>query len=494
MKRIMALTITTCIAFSNTIVTYGEITSNVSGWAEPSMRIAYNRNIIKEEAFGKATSYITRAEFSEILVALYCDVMKEDVVIDEDNPFTDITDIVLLQAVKLGFIEGISETEFKPNEYLTREEMTMYLVNLLEKFTIDLSKYAVDNPFPDVRELEKSVISDIDKLYGAKVISGFSDGNFYPARNVTTEEAVMACINTLWCFETTRNHQIIEAESSETSQFNVNEVFTLEQFRSLTIAEKNVYLGQTKEEILEVFGTPQRIDTTVYILDRYVYHDNYENYFFVTFVDNCVAEIFTTSNNFTYLDFKGENKRNNLLKYFNGTGDENHQIISDNSKAELYISYNDDVCGMLLQDEVFITGKYSELSTTLKEQSAVEPGFIDLIQSIRNEADVEILKEDRVLRNISLAHAIEMSRTDTVSSKSVDGRTAFDRMNSLGINFKIATEIVDIEYGDYIGIYKDIISSPANYSSVVNSKFEFLGVGLVQKNNYLYITLDMYGI
>lgn len=491
MKKMMAISLATCLAFSATFNSYAEIISNVSSWAEPSMKIAYNRNFIEDEAFEKSLNHITREEFCGILVNLYEDVMNEKIIITEENVFTDTNNEHILAAVQVGLMVGVSGTEFAPNDLLTREQLAVYLVNVLEVLNVDLTPYAEDSPFPDISNLPMSTIDDINKLYGVKVLSGNADGTFSPERKVTVEEAVMSSINTLWCYETTRNHQILNYVSIEDAKVDIEQVFTDEQLKMLVIDEKEVYIGQTTEEIIEVFGNPKRIDSTVYNLDRYIYHDNYNNYFFVTFVDGCVGEIFVPTDDFKYLDFDGEINRNNLLKYFNTNNDKDNLIISDDTKATIYIDYNGNSTGILLQDEEFITGKHSTITLSLTELSVIEPSILDILHVKRVEAGVPILEEDKKLKSVATAHASEMWWTEKAVYVGVDGKNPFQRIADAGIEYTMATELVDSQYGDIVNFYENMISSPANFATIVSPQYKNVGLGVMQKDYIIYMVIDL---
>lgn len=507
MKKMIALSLVTCISLSNAITSYAEnidsqaieitqvqldeAVSKVSNWAGSAMKLAYNRNLIKFNSFEKSSDVITREEFCEILVAVYADIMNEKPTITTENTFTDTENEDVLIAVEIGLMAGVSETEFNPDAFLTREELAVNLVNVLELLSVDLNKYIVENPFPDINNLKETSIEDIKKLYGVKVLSGDANGNFVPERNVTTEEAVMACINTLWCYETTRNHQVLNVVSQEDQKIDVEETFTDEQLETIFVNDKAVYLGQKRESLVGTFGEPNRIDSTVYVLDRYVYHDNYDNYFFVTFVNDEVKEIFVPSASYKYLDFDGNINKNNLLKYFDNDSEDYSKIISDTTTANIFIDYNSHSTGILLQDEMFVTGEYATITSEMKELSCIEPVLLDLLQVKRKEVGVDLLQENTTLKSVAMKHANDMWWADEISTTGLDGRNPFQRISDAGIEYTMATELIDYQYGDIVNFYDNLISSPANFATILSSQYKYVGIGVMQKDYHICMVIDL---
>ena len=84
-------------------------------------------------------------------------------------------------AVQQNLVVGSGDSRFRPDDKITRAEFTKMLVN-------EVNGIATDAPFADIQgHWAKASIS---KLYNAKIISGFPDGQFKPNAYLTRAEAV----------------------------------------------------------------------------------------------------------------------------------------------------------------------------------------------------------------------------------------------------------------------------------------------------------------
>ena len=77
-----------------------------------------------------------------------------------------------------------------------------------------------------------------------------------------------------------------------------NKVTDAATTETVTVGEKKVCLGWTAAELKAVWGEPDRIDDSVYGLERYVYLNKYQNYFFATMQDGKIVEIFVPGTDF----------------------------------------------------------------------------------------------------------------------------------------------------------------------------------------------------
>ncbi|HKM01942.1 MAG TPA: S-layer homology domain-containing protein, partial [Sedimentibacter sp.] len=90
------------------------------------------------------------------------------------------------KAYKAGYIIGVSEREFAPNEYITREQSAIILSRLLG---LDSNDKGADVFY------DSNKISDWAKGYvGAaaehRLIKGYEDNSFMPQNNIKRAEAV----------------------------------------------------------------------------------------------------------------------------------------------------------------------------------------------------------------------------------------------------------------------------------------------------------------
>ncbi len=85
-------------------------------------------------------------------------------------------------AVDQEYFEGVSDTHFNPDSYLTRREMAVVLDRIYQ-----FPETSANHPFTDV-ESGKWYSNAIKNVYGVGVTSGITDTTFGPLNNVTREQ------------------------------------------------------------------------------------------------------------------------------------------------------------------------------------------------------------------------------------------------------------------------------------------------------------------
>ena len=133
---------------------------------------------------------VTRAEFATMLVRLMdmTDYEGDDIFEDvkSDNWFYD----EVAAAYDLGLIEGLSATEFKPNENITREEMAVMASRMLKKkYYLESEDTNLD--FTDSDELSTWAVKGAAMVQELGVMTGRTSGEFDPKGLTTRLEAVI---------------------------------------------------------------------------------------------------------------------------------------------------------------------------------------------------------------------------------------------------------------------------------------------------------------
>jgi len=167
-------------------------------WAEEALYALTQIGVIAgyENGEFRPQNKITRAEFVKIIVSCF---FKEAVTID--CPFKDVDEDkwyapYIKTALANGIISGVSETEFCPEKYITRQDMAVVLYN---------TAYAIDF---DMDRIDKAGISDentisdyaknaVFALKNIAVINGYEDGSFKPLNNANRAETVQMIYNFL---------------------------------------------------------------------------------------------------------------------------------------------------------------------------------------------------------------------------------------------------------------------------------------------------------
>jgi len=171
-----------------------EIIVAVSDWAAPALERAYKENFIPETLYIiDYTLPIRREAFCELAMAL---LTKCGISADEDvaaSPFADTENSVVASLHSLGIINGKSETEFAPKDFLTREEAAAILHRMsglvgLVSEAADLAPYADDE---DIADWAKESVYAMGKL---GIMLEASDTEFAPKAAYTAEQAVVTVL------------------------------------------------------------------------------------------------------------------------------------------------------------------------------------------------------------------------------------------------------------------------------------------------------------
>ncbi len=154
-------------------------------------------------------SNITREEFCELAINLYEKITNEELRVPAQSPFTDCDNIAVSQAYYNGIVKGVTDTEFAPNNYVTRQEMAQMLVNTLNAGEVSI-KINTDggtdeiNSFSDYEQVSDWARSAISTMAKHDLMSGNSENEIMPLTNATREQAV-TCVNR--CYKTFSDNQ-----------------------------------------------------------------------------------------------------------------------------------------------------------------------------------------------------------------------------------------------------------------------------------------------
>lgn len=127
--------------------------------------------------------------------ALRIKVMEDGIyaVMEYDRIFLDIpadhwANRALKELSARHIVKGVNETDFNPNETVTRAEFASLLARALK---LPTDNTGISSPFQDVTE-DKWYASDITAVYAAGIVTGVADGKFAPMQTITREQmAVM---------------------------------------------------------------------------------------------------------------------------------------------------------------------------------------------------------------------------------------------------------------------------------------------------------------
>ncbi len=141
--------------------------------------------------------YITRAELTKIIAGVF---LKDKISINEIT-FEDVpSDAWYYDNVRtcaaLGIINGESAEIFAPDRNILREEFATMLARCVVAKGINIENQRLNINFEDETEISDYAVGYVDMLYTGNILNG-EDGYFRPKNSLTRAEAVVGVYNLL---------------------------------------------------------------------------------------------------------------------------------------------------------------------------------------------------------------------------------------------------------------------------------------------------------
>ena len=154
-------------------------------WAADDISYLADKGIVNGES---ETSFaperaVTRAEFVQIFVNAFALTGKNTEINFADVTPSDWFYESVRQACGLGYINGISDEYFAPNETVTREDMAVILNRYLNKTNENRLAFADSELVSDYAENAVAALSE------NKIINGYEDNTFRPKSGASRAEA-----------------------------------------------------------------------------------------------------------------------------------------------------------------------------------------------------------------------------------------------------------------------------------------------------------------
>ncbi len=504
MKRFAALLLAGLMSCAAAIPSLA-VETNGDDWAIPSLEFAYEEGLLTEVELQKAKSPMSRLEFCKVVMRFLNTVTGESREATQESPFADCDDPDVIAAYEAGIIGGVEPGVFAPDRTITREQMSIMLARVLKQCGIALPSADAEKPFSDIAALYASSAQYIAQLYAAKIISGYDDGTYGPFRQMTVQEAAISFVKAyryaLQNAEQTPSQNTEPAQPAEkpkdeqnTSSDRQNTFAEMGNPSALTVAGKTLTLGMSVKQLIALCGAPSRIDNSVYAKSRYIYVNDYKNYFFVTFDQGKAVEIFVPGQNFSYLDINGDGTSADIGNSTYLSAVEHSVVIAgEDAEARIPLDYEGSISGILLQTAAFVKEKDPSSSILVEQQEALEAEILDLIQVKRVQRGIAPLTLDKKLSATAGAHSQDMMDNKFFAYNSKDGTSPFLRILREGKVFSTASEVISKQRGDVVNIYQDWIRTPSKISALTDSTMEEVGVGVTSKTKELYVTVDLCG-
>lgn len=172
---------------------YGIVYAEPSIWAKDSIEGLKENNMLMEELQDneKFKENITREEFTDLAVRLYAkgkNITLDEII--EISPFMDTDNPMVGKAYTLGIVSGVSDTEFAPENPITRQEIATILTEELKKLDVDTTIHK-EATFDDMDLVAIWAKQGINFCAQEEIISGIGNNLVAPLENTTREQAIV---------------------------------------------------------------------------------------------------------------------------------------------------------------------------------------------------------------------------------------------------------------------------------------------------------------
>ncbi|WES36497.1 S-layer homology domain-containing protein [Ruminiclostridium papyrosolvens DSM 2782] len=160
-------------------------------WAEKDIEKAVDSGYVKgyTDSTFKPDMPVTRAECVSMLNSAFGVTTKESTAHFTDVSTKDWFAANVWTAANASYMSGYPDNTFRPYNFITREQCAMAIFNLTK---INANSKKV---FQDDGQIANWSRNAVTALASAGIISGYNDGKFYPAKNVTRAQAVVMINN-----------------------------------------------------------------------------------------------------------------------------------------------------------------------------------------------------------------------------------------------------------------------------------------------------------
>ena len=190
--------ITACIVFVSLLAVFPSTAETQvdkpSEWAEREISEAIENGLVPGQLQSNYRSNIKRSQYV-LLALMVFDSAGKDVDIEESRPFTDILghkyEQEIVKAYNAGIVKGDGKGNFHPDNFITREEISSLVVNLLMQITPD-KDFSVKGTYGygDSDHISDWAKYYIDYCFENKILAGYGNNIIDPKGNATIEQSI----------------------------------------------------------------------------------------------------------------------------------------------------------------------------------------------------------------------------------------------------------------------------------------------------------------
>lgn len=271
-----------------------------------------------------------------------------------------------------------------------------------------------------------------------------------------------------------------------------------------TFSIYNVELGDAKQDIEHNLGPSKRSTINEYGTKWYTYHENYHDFFMITYDENNkVAGLYTNQDLITssngikmgspknlVLEKLGEpltNLQKGMVQYQLSEGSDYHLILLDDTYVTVFYDQHkgNTVTALQLISKELEQSKtdfYTKSSDELKE--GFELQMFDLTNATRVKHKLPILNWDDHVKETARKHSLDMAENKYFDHTNSQGQSPFDRMKEDNVEFILAGE--NLAYGQLSSIFahEGLMNSLGHRENILHEKFKYLGIGVAFNNQF----------
>lgn len=203
--------------------TYAANVAECSDWAKDSVSKAKEKYIIESEKNYSYTQPIIREEFCELVFNLICAANRGFHTDDNEVKFTDTDNYKVLALNRAGIIYGKSETEFAPNDLLTREEAATILVRMINR-EMPMAATEMWFEFDDIKNISDWASDSVQTMCNLGFMIGVGENKFAPKDTYTVEQAIVTLMRIYEATRKTYTYEtplgVIQTEENYNSHIN----------------------------------------------------------------------------------------------------------------------------------------------------------------------------------------------------------------------------------------------------------------------------------
>lgn len=136
---------------------------------------------------------ITRETFCELIYQLIMITQKHITVSDYNDIFLDTDNNRIITLNNLGIIYGKSETEFAPNDLLTREEAATIIIRMINA-VMPMEATELYFEYADSNEISEWAMSAIQVMSNLEFMNGVGENMFASKEHYTAEQSIATLV------------------------------------------------------------------------------------------------------------------------------------------------------------------------------------------------------------------------------------------------------------------------------------------------------------